>query len=165
MEKLVVKRHLGYSHNASVAMSENFVDVMEGTKYSIVCKLSYSAKETVERNKHILGQIIKVILLLSKQSIALRGHIEEKSNFMAVLNLNAESDPVLDNHLKHGKENAKYTSPGIQNELIGLCDYMKTYVRESFLVAKMLNILQLWPMNAPTVQQRNNYQYAYVFWN
>ncbi|KAH3848572.1 hypothetical protein DPMN_090950 [Dreissena polymorpha] len=31
----VVKRDLGDSHNASVAMSENFVDVMEGTKDSI----------------------------------------------------------------------------------------------------------------------------------
>ncbi|KAH3698010.1 hypothetical protein DPMN_085525 [Dreissena polymorpha] len=88
-------------------MSENFVDVMEGTKYSIVCKRSYAAKETVERNRHILGQIIKETNLLSMQSIAVRGHIEEKSNFMAVLKLNAESDPVLNEHLKHGKETSK----------------------------------------------------------
>ncbi|XP_052814149.1 zinc finger MYM-type protein 1-like [Mya arenaria] len=117
----VNRHHIDKVHRNCVAMAENFVDVMKGKKESIVCKLSSFTKDLVKRNRHILGQIIRVILLLTKQNIPVRGHTEERSNFMAVLQSHALNDPILADHLRNGKENAKYTSPDIQNEIITLC--------------------------------------------
>ncbi|XP_060598675.1 zinc finger MYM-type protein 1-like [Ruditapes philippinarum] len=108
-------------HKNNIVMADNFVDILNGKKESIICKLSSTAKETVQHYRHILAKIIQVVLLLGKQNIPLRGHTEERSNFMAVLQSHAQTGPLLANHLQNGKDNARYTSPEIQNELISLC--------------------------------------------
>ena len=118
----VLARHcVDEFHKDSIAMADNFVAIAKGKKESIVCKLSSTAKETVQRNRHILAKIIQVVLLLGKQNIPFRGHTEERSNFIAVLQSHAQTDLMLANHLQNGNDNAKYTSPEIQNELISLC--------------------------------------------
>ncbi|XP_060592618.1 uncharacterized protein LOC132747301 [Ruditapes philippinarum] len=118
----VLARHcVDEVHKNNIVMADNFVDILNGKKESIICKLSSTAKETVQHNRHILAKIIQVVLLLGKQNIPFRGHTEERSNFMAVLQSHAQTDPLLANHLQHGKDNARYTSPEIQNELISLC--------------------------------------------
>jgi len=99
-------------------MADNCVAIAKGKKESIVCKLSSTAKETVQRNRHILAKIIQVVLLLGKQNIPFRGHTEERSNCIAVLQSHAQTDPMLANHLQNGNDNAQYTSPEKQNELI-----------------------------------------------
>ncbi|XP_053380229.1 zinc finger MYM-type protein 1-like [Mercenaria mercenaria] len=117
-----VKRHqVDELHRASVVLAENFVDVMVGKKESILCKISSSSKQIVEKKWHVLKEIIEVLIMLGKQNIAIRGHKEEKSNFMAVLQGLAKKDPVLSDHLANAPSNAKYTSPEIQNELLSLC--------------------------------------------
>ena len=71
------------------------------------------------------------MLLCTKQQIALRGHRDDQvqfaespasneSNFIAILRLLAESNPVLKEHLISGPENVRYTSKTVQNEVIGL---------------------------------------------
>ena len=71
----------------------------------------------------------------------LRGHRDdnrEKSlptsrnpgNFKAILELFAETDEILKNHLEYGKKNAKYTSKTIQNSII---EVIGQYVRKTIV--------------------------------
>ena len=53
---------------------------------------------------------------LVRQGIALRGHNEEKLNFIQLLNLRAEDDDNLKEWFL--KKSKKYTSPIIQNEIL-----------------------------------------------
>lgn len=53
-------------HKDSIAIADNFVDIAKGKKESIVCKLTSTAKEIVQHNRHILAKIIQVVLLLRK---------------------------------------------------------------------------------------------------
>lgn len=42
--------------------------------------------------------------------------------FQALINLRIDAgDEVLKNHIENGNKNATYTSPRIQNEIIGIC--------------------------------------------
>ncbi|VDI52981.1 Hypothetical predicted protein [Mytilus galloprovincialis] len=67
-------------------------------------------------------QQIDVILLCGRQNIPLRGHVEERSNFMAILHEKANADDILFDHLVFSAASrAKYTSPAIKNELVELC--------------------------------------------
>ncbi|XP_062576880.1 52 kDa repressor of the inhibitor of the protein kinase-like [Saccostrea cucullata] len=75
----------------------------------------------MEKNRHVLKEIIKVLLLCARQNVAIRGHTEERSNFIVILKLKSENDPILREHLSAGKDRATYLSPQIQNELIDLC--------------------------------------------
>ncbi len=69
--------------------------------------------------------------ILVKQNLPLRGHHEKldssdflnKGNFLELLKLLSQYDPVLKNHLKYAEENPRstsYLSPQIQNEFISL---------------------------------------------
>ena len=51
----------------------------------------------------------------------------------------------LKKHITNAPENAKYTSPGVQNEIIQLCE---TAIRERI----MLNISQYWSLIADETQ-------------
>jgi hypothetical protein len=55
---------------------------MDDKASSFVCMLSSSHKANVEKNKHVLQKIIEVILLYGRQNIPLRGHVDERSNFL-----------------------------------------------------------------------------------
>ena len=39
--------------------------------------ISSAYQETIRRNRHVLGEIVKVIVLCGRQNIPLRGHIPE----------------------------------------------------------------------------------------
>ena len=58
--------------------------------------------------------------MLGKQNIAIRGHVEEESNFNATLTLMAKKNSILRDHLEKATPAAKYTSPEIQNEILYL---------------------------------------------
>ena len=72
------------------------------------------------RNLHVLKQITKILLLCARQNIAIRSKDDTRSNFIALLEMKAEDDHILQNHLRSASSNAKYTSPEIQNELLAL---------------------------------------------
>lgn len=83
----------------------------------------------MQRNKAILPHIVDAVLFCANQQIGLRGHRNDKvsfddtptaneGNFIAILRILAESNPVLKDHLKAGPNNARYTSKTIQNEII-----------------------------------------------
>ena len=58
--------------------------------------------------------------MLGKQNIAIRGNVEEESNFNATLTLMAKKNSILRDHLEKATPAAKYTSPEIQNEILYL---------------------------------------------
>lgn len=84
-----------------------------------------------QRWRDVLKRVLSCIKFLASQHLALRGHIESLSNeeatnagnFLSLLKLVAQYDPVLANHLKHATENpgsVSYLSPEIQNEFISI---------------------------------------------
>ncbi|CAC5404223.1 unnamed protein product [Mytilus coruscus] len=83
--------------------------------------MSESFNSRIKRNREILSCIIDAILLCGKQNLAIRGHEEKHSNFVALLHMRAKDNIVLADHLSFADPQKKYTSPDIQNELIGLC--------------------------------------------
>ncbi|XP_046564478.1 uncharacterized protein LOC124273284 [Haliotis rubra] len=91
-----------------------------GTTASVVSLLSSSHSKDVVTNCHVLQIIIEVIILCGRQNISLRGHVEDRGNFLAILGEVAKCDETLANHLALGDIRARYTSPKIQNELIEL---------------------------------------------
>jgi hypothetical protein len=86
-----IKIHIKQKHEYSADhlhckdKSENFIAIAQGKKHDVVSMLSSAFARKIERNREILKSILKVIVLCGRQHIALRGHTEEKSNFMAYL--------------------------------------------------------------------------------
>jgi len=118
----LIKRHLGQpGHSRCLEMSENFMSIAEGQKDDVMSMLSSAFQDKITRNRSILHSILKTIYLCGKQNIPLRGHTEEKSNFIALINYRAETDQILATHLQNSPPNARYLSPTIQNELIDIC--------------------------------------------
>ena len=83
-----------------------------------------------DRNRKTLIKIMSIIRYLARQGIALRGHNEENSNFIQLLNLRAEDDVNLKEWLL--RKSKKYTSPIIQNEI--LKDMALTILRVFFFL-------------------------------
>ena len=78
-----------------------------------------------QENRHYLCTIIQLLLFCCLQEIAVRGHRESdesqrRGNFLELLNLIAQHDPVIKARIEDGPNNAKYTSPDIQNSLINI---------------------------------------------
>ena len=91
----------------------SFTSIASGKQQSVYQSISSAYQETIRRNRHVLGEIVKVIVLCGRQNISLRGHIPERSNFHSILNLLREHDPILDNFLKASPRHAQYISPQI----------------------------------------------------
>ena len=94
--------------------------------------LSVTNKEMYDNNMKILKFIVRTIVFCGKQNIALRGHRDDNTstatnqgNFRALLQLLAESNAELHEHLESGKRNAQLTSKTVQNEIIDVIgDYI-----------------------------------------
>jgi hypothetical protein len=79
----LIKRHFGQpGHSGYVEMSENFMSIVEGQKDDVISMLSSDFQDKITRNRSILHSILKTIYICGKQNIPLRGHTEEKSNFI-----------------------------------------------------------------------------------
>lgn len=138
-----VKRHENSAeHLECKVKSENFIEIAEGKKDDVVSMSSSAYAGKIERNRGILKSILKVIVLCGRQNIALRGHTEEKSNFMALVNFRAETDLLLAKHLKESPPNARYLSPQIQNEFIELCgDQIRDNIVKECTEAKFFSLI------------------------
>ncbi|CAB4003237.1 Hypothetical predicted protein [Paramuricea clavata] len=80
-------------------------------------------QQNVKKNRTVIGKIIDVVRLLGKLNLPFRGHREDKNSlnkgvFKEFLEHIAKSDSLIEDHLRNSAENAKYTSPEIQNQLI-----------------------------------------------
>ncbi|XP_052778692.1 zinc finger MYM-type protein 1-like [Mya arenaria] len=114
--KLVKTHASSANHRGCSVLAENFVDVSTGKALSINQQLSSSIKCTVERNRHVLYEIIETLVLLGKQNIAVRGHTEDRSNFMAILQSKARNDEILADHLANAQSNAKVEEKHVVRE-------------------------------------------------
>jgi hypothetical protein len=115
-----VSRHLQNSkHHENVRAADEFLRIVDGKKSDILESMSESYNTRIKRNREILSCIIDASC--GQQNLALRGHEEKDSNFVAILHMQAKENKVLADHLAFGDPNKKYTSPHIQNELIDLC--------------------------------------------
>ena len=112
-------------HREAATRAQAFLTTMQNPERSIQHYVSLQAREQYDKNMHVLSTIVNAILYCGKQNIALRGHRDDwtssapnKGNFIALLNLIAQYDEKLKQHLEYGKRNALYTSKTVQNEIL-----------------------------------------------
>ena len=103
---------------------------------SVLQMASDAYKKEVQENREYIKTLADVLLLTAKQNIAQRGHREQakhlkqddedgvhsgnRGNFLEILTLIAKNNPVIARRLVEIPQNAKYTSPKIQNEIINV---------------------------------------------
>ena len=80
----LVKRHLleDSPHHDCFGQGQAFLDVTSLKSKYIASSLH---DETVAKNRHILSKIFDAMVLCGNKNLPLRGHTEEKSNFVATL--------------------------------------------------------------------------------
>ena len=102
----------------------------------------------IEENREIFKCCAETILYCGRQCIALRGHVENiessynPGNFIAMLRLLANHNPVLKSHLdKPRLRNATYISPDIQNQIADVIGKLiiKNDIVEEIVHAKYYN--------------------------
>ena len=106
---------------AELAWSQYKLNSKKGT--TIAERLGSARSVTISQNRHYLETIADIILLCSRQEIALRGHRESsnsmnRGNFLEILHFIAKQDPAVKHRLENGPKNATYTSPEIQNSIL-----------------------------------------------
>ena len=81
-------------------------------------QLSAYHSEEKSKNRQIFLTILQNIRFLSRQGLALRGSIDEESNFIQLLKLEGEVNSQIEKGMK--KKSGKYTHPEVQNECLQL---------------------------------------------
>ena len=101
-------------------------------------------------NKQILFQIVRVIIFLGKQGLGLQDDLEDiaseknPGNFLALLKVFAENDPVLHRHLHQPRaKNVTYLSPKTQNDIIDITgfDVIRASIVTEIQKAKIFSIM------------------------
>lgn len=117
MHEYCIKHASSHYHQAAVNDAKNFsenapVDLMINTAH----------QKEIENNRQILASVISTVIFCGTHDLPLRGKEQHQGVLEDLLRLRIESgDQVLKQHIESGKKNAMYTSPQIQNEIIGLC--------------------------------------------
>ena len=87
---------------------------------TVPATLDKVAHKNMASNRKALIKIIETLLYLGRQGSALRGHIEQESNFRQLLELRAVDVPELRAWLDKPERSDKYTSHDPQNEILQL---------------------------------------------
>ena len=123
IEKALSHRDAAYHREATLA-AKNFISSVECGKNIYTCIDAGRAKRTAE-NKKIVTSIVKTVLFCASNNIPLRGHSADKGNFMKLLQFRMDAgDEALKKHFTQMAGNAKYTSPTIQNQILGIASTM-----------------------------------------
>lgn len=109
-----------------LAMKE--YQLMKQNDTSVMQMTSEAYKKEVKENREYIKTLADVLLLTAKQDIAQRGHREQKvddesvnrGNFLEIMELIAKHNPRFAQKLVQIPQNAKYTSPLLQNEIINI---------------------------------------------
>ncbi|XP_063416002.1 zinc finger MYM-type protein 1-like [Mytilus trossulus] len=108
-------------HRGSLIAGEDFLRVKKDKGDSVASMISSSHKKVAADNRYGLMKIFEVILLCGRQNIPIRGHVEERSNFIAILHEIARNDDKLSDWLAfRAGSRTTYLSPEIQNEIINI---------------------------------------------
>ena len=108
-----------------------FLAQYENPSQSISTILDSELQRVMETNQKVVESLLKIVLLCGRQGLALRGHWDDRitwtedddghsneGNFVELVRFQAETDPVLADHLAKSPRNARYTSKAIRNELV-----------------------------------------------
>ena len=110
------------SHKESMVAWEQYrVNSERGS--SISNRINSSWETTIANNRHYIKTISEILLFCSRQEIGIRGHREDKSsmnrgNILELLDLVAKHDTIIQHKITNTPQNATYTSPQIQNDLL-----------------------------------------------
>ena len=97
---------------------------MESCKDIYTCIDAKRDKQTAE-NKKYLTSIVKTVLFCASNNIPLRDHSADKGNFVKLLQFRMDTgDEALKKHFAQMAGNAKYNSPTVQNEILGIASTM-----------------------------------------
>ena len=121
-------------HMIAMARMNEFVARFQRPSEAINVKFDKEAQKRMDENQGVIQSLLKVVMLCGKQGLALRGHrddhvawteqeeheAENHGNFIELVRFRAETDDLLQSHLKNAPKNAMYTSKTIQNELIDI---------------------------------------------
>lgn len=102
---------------------------LQGNTIDTLLQSEINSKITFWRD--VLHRIINVIITLASCNLPLRGHDSESGNFMSILRLLSNYDPILKELLLKPKGKINYLSPTIQNEIVNL---LGTAVRENIVL-------------------------------
>ena len=121
--KAVDHRDVGYHKEATTA-AKNFVKSMEsGQNVCASLETAYAAQ--MRENRDIITYIVKTVIFCAANNIPLRGHSEDKGNFMKLLQFRIDTgDKELKKHFARMAGNTKYTSPIFQNEILAIANNM-----------------------------------------
>jgi hypothetical protein len=130
--------------------ADTFRAVVDNPDSRLDVMVSTALQDRLARNKHILRQIVRAILYLTKQGLPLRGHREDISsnsnpgNFLALLKDRADNDEVLKKHLEQPlARNSTYLSSRSQNDIIGVIgfDIIRANILKEVKEAKFYAVL------------------------
>ena len=135
-------------HRDAMIAAQTFRESIENPSITLTCVFDKEKEKRIEENRQILKAIARAVLYCGRQCIALRGHREKLTqsenpgNFLALLKVLSESDPVLEAHLKTGGR-VTYLSPQSQNEMIEVIGkhFIQKKIVEEILEAKYYSIL------------------------
>jgi len=122
-----ISDHENSQQHINAALSYN--NWLQGNTIDTLLQSEISSKVTFWRD--VLHRIINVIITLASCNLPLRGHDSESGNFMSILRLLSNYDPILKELLLKPKGEINYLSPTIQNEIINL---LGTAVRENIVL-------------------------------
>ncbi|CAI6351604.1 unnamed protein product [Macrosiphum euphorbiae] len=120
-------------HLKSVIDAERFLNIFEKKEIPLIQQIDSERAKQVQENRKRLIPIIQCVILCGREEIPLRGHrdfgtfnIEDEQsnegNFRAILKYRAKGDEYLKSVLEGPGKRNKYTSPGIQNQIIEACN-------------------------------------------
>ena len=152
IEKALSHRDAAYHREATLA-AKNFISSMESCKDIYTC-IDAGRDKRIAENKKNLTSIVKTVLFCASNNIPFRGHSADKGNFMKLLQFRMDAgDEALKKHFAQMAGNAKYTSPTIQNEILGIAS---TMVVEEIIAEANESLYLLLPMNPAIFREKNN---------
>jgi hypothetical protein len=143
-------------HQQAIKDMDKFIHTIENPDCQEACdvQLLTHHDRQVGDNRQKLCSIVKTILWLGRQNVALRGHRESGTddllssdhnvgNFQALLKFRVEAgDTLLESHLKSCPRNASYCSPRIQNELLSCAgEWVRKMIVADIKKAGMFSVL------------------------
>jgi hypothetical protein len=108
----------------------NYSQVKSNPRISVASQINEAHLALVKENREYLGIVIDILMYTATQNIAQRGHRENeqssnRGNFLELLKLFSKYNPTIKKKLDEDlPQNAKYTSPQIQNEILYICSKM-----------------------------------------
>ena len=134
--------------------TESFLNSVENPEKNVNNQIDDEIRKTVIRNRHIVKCVSEAILFCCRQCIALCGDNKvlnedrcgNTGNFLAVLQLIANHDNILKQHLDNIQlfsRNITYSSPLIENEIIEIIgqDIILKNLLKEIKAAKLYSVM------------------------